>query len=102
MARIVLGAGPDPATSAPLARRLRDAGHEVVLTSGTHLPGLVATALQEDAGLVLLDATASAGSTAEMEAALAAAGAADVAAYVADPADVPAALARAAAYDGDG
>jgi voltage-gated potassium channel Kch len=96
--RLVLGTGPDPASSDPLARALRDAGHEVVLASGTDAAGLAAAAVQEDAGLVLVTD----GTLDEVEAALAAAAAADVPAYAADPADLPGALARAASYDGDG
>jgi methylmalonyl-CoA mutase cobalamin-binding subunit len=101
VARIVLGADPDPAPLGLLARRLRDAGHEVVLTSGTDADGLAAAAVQEDADLVLVTVAADATLPA-VEAALAALGAADVPAYAVDPADVPGALARAASYDGDG
>ena len=48
--RVVVAAGDDEAPAVRLARRLRDAGHEVVYLTGVPSPThLVAIAVQEDA-----------------------------------------------------
>jgi methylmalonyl-CoA mutase cobalamin-binding subunit len=48
--RVVVAAGEDEAPAVRLARRLRDAGHEVVYLTGVPSPAhLEAVAVQEDA-----------------------------------------------------
>lgn len=96
MARIVLDLGPDG--GARLARALRDAGHEVVLAAGTDATTLAGVAVQEDADLVIASGDRP-GRLEEVVAALADRGAADVPAYVADPADVAGTVARVSSGD---
>lgn len=55
--RIVVGASGDDAAARATARRLRDAGHEVVFVGGQQSPAhLVRTAIAEDATRIVVDA----------------------------------------------
>jgi methylmalonyl-CoA mutase C-terminal domain/subunit len=55
--RIVVGAVEDDEAVRLVARRLRDEGHEVVFVGGHQTPEqLVATAVAEDAYLIVVDA----------------------------------------------
>lgn len=55
--RIVVGASGDDDTARTMARRLRDAGHEVIFVGGQQTPAhLVRTAIAEDATRIVVDA----------------------------------------------
>lgn len=55
--RIVVGASGDDAAARSTARRLRDAGHEVVFVGGEQTPvHLVRAAVAEDASRIVFDA----------------------------------------------
>ena len=55
--RIVVGSVGDDADARTLARRLRDAGHEIVFVGGSQSPEqLAAAAVAEDAVRVVVDA----------------------------------------------
>ncbi|MET0819866.1 MAG: cobalamin-dependent protein [Aeromicrobium sp.] len=59
--RIVVGSTGDDAGARTLARRLRDAGHEIVFVGGSQSPEqLAAAAVAEDAVRVAVDADSSA------------------------------------------
>lgn len=86
--RVVLAAAPDDVGAETVARRLRDAGVEVVFTALPVDPAagaraLAATVLQEDPDALVLPGTGPRG-TATLRAALAAAGLDDVPVVTAD------------------
>jgi methylmalonyl-CoA mutase C-terminal domain/subunit len=78
--RIIVGAVGDDSAARSAARRLRDAGHEIVFVGGHQSPEhLGRTALAEDAARIVVDTAGETGALERIAAVCAALGAADIA-----------------------